>query len=58
MEICVINDSWWVTTFQKTGSIYRKIYQVCICGVPVIKVQAGDNQNAHSDDLPDGFGLA
>jgi hypothetical protein len=24
----------------------------------VVQVQARDNQNAHSDDLPDGFGLA
>jgi hypothetical protein len=31
---------------------------VSICGVSVIQVQARDNQNAHSDDLPDGFGFA
>jgi hypothetical protein len=26
-KVCVINDSSWVTTFQKTGSIYYKIQQ-------------------------------
>jgi hypothetical protein len=31
---------------------------VSICGVSVIQVQARDNQNVHSDDLPDGFGFA
>jgi hypothetical protein len=26
-KICGINDSWWITTFRKTGSISRTIQQ-------------------------------